>query len=215
MDDLSYSTIDRPGEGTYRDRGSKFIAYARSFEDSDDLGSILSEIKSVHPKARHFCYAYRIGNTGDQFRYNDDGEPSGSAGRPIYNELLSREITDTICIVVRYFGGTKLGVPGLIAAYRGASIEALDQAGSIKIQPSCVFSIEYNIEDMGKLYSLLKSRSLEIVESIYEPSPKLNIKVPLYQADVVSKMIIADFYGYDLDDINDNFESDRLKISRV
>jgi len=124
--DDSYRTIEKPAEGVFRDRGSKFIAFAYPINSESELKNILSQLKSEHPKANHHCWAIRLGLDRSVFRINDDGEPSGTAGRPILNTLLSHNLTNVAVIVVRYFGGTLLGVPGLINAYKTATEEAAE-----------------------------------------------------------------------------------------
>lgn len=116
-----YTTLSRAGQAEFKDRGSKFIAYAFPIGDVNDFKLRLAEVKKEHPKASHYCFAYRLGLDSSNFRASDDGEPSGSAGRPILGQLDSKQITDSLIIVVRYFGGTLLGVPGLINAYKTAA----------------------------------------------------------------------------------------------
>jgi uncharacterized YigZ family protein len=112
-----YRTIQQACEGTFKDKGSKFIAYAYPIASEQEIKQILMDLKAMHQKARHFCWAYRLTADRSIFRINDDGEPSGTAGRPILNSLLSANLTNVFVVVVRYFGGTLLGVPGLINAY--------------------------------------------------------------------------------------------------
>ncbi|MES2797811.1 MAG: YigZ family protein, partial [Bacteroidota bacterium] len=114
----SFFTISKKAEGEFKDKGSRFIAIAYPFDNIDLLKTYLIETKTIHPKARHFCYAYKIGMDSENSRSNDDGEPSGSAGKPILNAILSKNLSNILIIVVRYFGGTLLGVPGLINAYK-------------------------------------------------------------------------------------------------
>jgi uncharacterized YigZ family protein len=125
-----FKGLAKEGHGIFRDKGSKFIGYARTLNHEDDLKSILQEIKKQHPSARHFCYAYRINPLQERWRANDDGEPASSAGRPIYNQIRSAALFNTLVVVVRYFGGTLLGIPGLIKAYGEAAKLALEDAGS-------------------------------------------------------------------------------------
>ena len=113
-----YKTIDQPAVAEYKDRGSKFLAFANPIVTADDFKKQLFFLKKAHPKAAHHCFAYRIGTDGNSFRVSDDGEPSGSAGKPILGQIDSKEVTNITVIVVRYFGGSLLGVPGLINAYR-------------------------------------------------------------------------------------------------
>lgn len=124
-----YKGLAKDGNGIFRDKGSKFIGFARTLSHEDELKTILQEIKKGHPSARHFCYAYRINPLHERWRANDDGEPASSAGRPIYNQLRSAELYNTLVVVVRYFGGTLSGISGLIQAYGEAAKMALEDAG--------------------------------------------------------------------------------------
>src|SRR5690242_1989774 len=126
MDELyKYRTLAANTTGEFKDRGSKFLAYAYPIQTTKDVKEHIQALKKEHPKAVHYCYAYRIGTDGKEFRANDDGEPSGSAGRPILGQIDSSGLTNVLVVVVRYFGGTLLGVPGLINAYKTATMEAL------------------------------------------------------------------------------------------
>lgn len=144
----TYNTIAAITESIFRDRGSKFIGFAMPIDNVDDLKPLINPIKTNHPKAVHCCYAYRIGIDEKIFRANDDGEPSGSAGKPILGQIDSANITNVLIVVVRYFGGTLLGVPGLINAYKTAAKDALSSATIIEK------NIEKNIE-LEFDYSLL------------------------------------------------------------
>ncbi|MEG1406119.1 MAG: YigZ family protein [Alistipes sp.] len=124
----SYRTIVQAAEAASRERSSKFIAYAYPVQDEQTIKALIDALRKKHYDATHHCYAWRLGVAGENFRSNDDGEPSGTAGKPILGQLLSHEITNCLIVVVRYFGGTKLGVPGLIAAYKEAASEVLDTA---------------------------------------------------------------------------------------
>ena len=132
MPDDLYKTILKPAESNLRDHASKFIGYLYPVRNEEEIKNILSELKKQYYDATHHCYAYRLGTKGEIFRANDDGEPSGSAGKPILNQLLSAQVTNTLAVVVRYFGGTKLGIPGLISAYKEATKEALNAATIIE-----------------------------------------------------------------------------------
>lgn len=120
-----YLTLLAPSTGEYKEKGSKFLAYAYNIDHEDSLQEIIGMLRSEHIKARHFCYAYRIGTDNNRFRANDDGEPSGTAGKPILSQIISFGLSNTIVVVVRYFGGTKLGASGLVHAYKEAAREAL------------------------------------------------------------------------------------------
>lgn len=160
----TYKTIAQTSEGLYKDRGSKFIAYACPFHDAADLKEVITEIKGMHPKARHHCWAYRLTTDRSIFRLNDDGEPAGTAGRPILNALLSQDLTNIIVVVVRYFGGTLLGVPGLINAYKSATIDALDQAQIIEKTVNDVYSIHFEYVHMNEVMRVMKELQLNILK---------------------------------------------------
>ena len=119
----TFKSISAPAEGIYKEKGSKFLAFAYPVVSEEEVKAILESVRKEYYDARHHCYAWRLGLNGNQWRYNDDGEPSSTAGRPIYGQILSRELSDVLIVVVRYFGGTKLGVPGLIRAYRTAAAD--------------------------------------------------------------------------------------------
>jgi uncharacterized YigZ family protein len=151
-----YYTIEKPSVEEFKDRGSKFIAYAYPIETADDFKKLLQNLKKEHPKAVHHCFAYRIGTDGNNFRASDDGEPSGTAGRPILGQIDSRSITNTGVIVVRYFGGTLLGVPGLINAYKTAATLALQVVPVIQKQVEVRYSIHFDYTQMNEVMMVMK-----------------------------------------------------------
>lgn len=158
----TYKTIKSPSEGLFKDKGSKFLAFVYYFEDENDLKKYLEPLRKEHFKAVHFCYAYRIGIDRNNFRINDDGEPSGSAGRPILNVLLSKDITNILVVVVRYWGGTLLGVPGLINAYKSATEEALAQAEIIEKTVNEIYQITFAYVQMNDMMKVIKDFDLKI-----------------------------------------------------
>lgn len=157
-----YKTIKLPSEGLFKDKGSKFIAFAYPFEVESEIKSIIEPLRKEHFKAVHFCYAYRLGLDRNNFRVNDDGEPSGSAGRPILNVLLSKEITNILVVVVRYWGGTLLGVPGLINAYKSATEEALTNAEIIEKTVNDVYQLTFGYVKMNDIMKVVKDFDLKI-----------------------------------------------------
>ena len=161
MDD-QYKTIKSPSEGLFKDKGSKFLAFAFPFEDENELKIYIEPLRKEHFKAVHFCYAYRLGMERNNFRINDDGEPSGSAGRPILNVLLSKEITNILVVVVRYWGGTLLGVPGLINAYKSATEEAIASAEIIEKTVNEVYQITFAYVQMNEVMKIVKDYALKI-----------------------------------------------------
>ena len=161
--DDTYLTIEKPAEGLCRDRGSKFIAFAYPITSNSDIKPLLATLRIVHPKANHHCWAMRLGTDRSVFRINDDGEPSGTAGRPILNTLLSRNLTNVLVIVVRYFGGTLLGVPGLINAYRTATEEALNTAIVIEKTVNDVYDISFDYQYMNEVMKIIKDDNLSVL----------------------------------------------------
>ncbi len=160
--DDTYKTIQEISEGVYRDKGSKFIAYLYPLNSENDIKDIITALKAEHPKARHHCWAFRLSPDRTVFRLNDDGEPSGTAGRPILNTLLSNELTNVLAVVVRYFGGTLLGVPGLINAYKSATAEAVKNAKIIEKTVNSVFRIEFGHPQMNEVMKIVKDEDLKI-----------------------------------------------------
>jgi uncharacterized YigZ family protein len=160
----SYLSVSQPAEGLYKDKGSKFIGYVFPVKDLEDIKEQINSLKELHPKARHVCYAYRLGFTPEEARSNDDGEPSGSAGKPILNTILSNNVHFTLVAVVRYFGGTLLGVPGLIQAYKEASLEAFAAAEIIEIEPMETLEVRFTYAQMNEVMKVIKKYPIQIVE---------------------------------------------------
>lgn len=160
----SYLSVTQPAEGLYKDKGSKFIGYVFPVKDLEDIKEQINSLKELHPKARHICYAYRLGFTPEEARSNDDGEPAGSAGKPILNTILSSQVHFTLVAVVRYFGGTLLGVPGLIQAYKEASLEAFAAAEIIEIEPMDTLEVRFTYAQMNEVMKVIKKYPIQIVE---------------------------------------------------
>ncbi len=156
----SYRSISGPAEGLFKDNGSRFISFAFPVETEDEVKSIVGYLKKKYHDARHHCYAYRLGYLGDRFRANDDGEPSSSAGRPILGQIDSKGLSDVLVVVVRYFGGIKLGVPGLIRAYKTSTAEALEKAGSVEKVAGKWFRVSFGYEAMNSVMKILKDMDL-------------------------------------------------------
>lgn len=175
----TYFTIAAPAVGLFKDKASKFHGYAFPMETEDDLKYYLDEVKKEHPKARHYCFAYRLGTDDLIFRANDDGEPSGSAGKPILNVLLSQNLRDVLVIVVRYFGGTLLGVPGLINAYKMATIEALHEATLEERIITDKIVVSFEMQHMNEVMRIVKKYDLAIFAQDYQEKYILTIEVRL------------------------------------
>lgn len=164
----TYKTIKAPVEGLFKDRGSKFLAYAYPIEHENEVKPLVDNLRKEHFKAVHHCYAYRLGLDRTNFRVNDDGEPSGTAGKPILNTLLSQDITNILVVVVRYFGGTLLGVPGLFNAYKSATAEALTVAEVIEKTVNDVYNVSFEFVQMNDVMKLVKEFSLKIRNQTYD-----------------------------------------------
>jgi len=181
--DDTYLTIEKPVVGDFRDRGSKFLAFAYPVNSESDIKPILAQLKAEHPKANHHCWAMRLGTDRSVFRINDDGEPSGTAGRPILNVLLSKNITNIIVIIVRYFGGTLLGVPGLINAYRTATEEALNTATIIEETVNDVYTIGFDYQYMNNVMRIIKEDNLTILNQQFDNNCSVKISIRKMQVN--------------------------------
>lgn len=183
----TYKTIKNKSEGLFKDKGSKFLAYAYPVETEDEIKEILSLLKKEHHSARHHCYAWRLGTEDITFRANDDGEPSSTAGKPILGQLLSYEITNTLIVVVRYFGGTLLGTGGLINAYRSAAEDAIKNA---KIKTCLIedkFTLKFTYEHMNDVMQIIKQENLKITDTRFELECELDFLVRKSQSRHIKK----------------------------
>ena len=156
----TYKTIGKISEGIYKEKGSKFIAKACPVVDEKEIKSTIEKYRKEFHDARHLCYAYRLGFDKAVYRVNDDGEPSGTAGRPIYGQILSRDLTNIMVVVVRYFGGTKLGVSGLINAYKTATKEALENAEIITKTIQDIYQVNFEYESMNDVMKIIKEENV-------------------------------------------------------
>ena len=188
MFDDSYLMLSSPGEGLYKEKGSKFIASAFTVMSEEDVKNALAEVKKKYYDARHHCYAYMIGPDKSCFRSSDDGEPSGTAGKPILNQILSKDLTNVCVIVVRYFGGIKLGVSGLINAYKTAAREALDHAVVIETTVDEVYSLQFAYPLMNEVMRVMKEEGLEQQNTRFEMDCYLEFSTRKNEADrIVAK----------------------------
>lgn len=168
MEQDEFKTITGMAKGLYKEKGSKFIGIAVPVRDEDEVKGKLEEVRKQYHDARHHCYAFRLGYKGETYRTNDDGEPSGTAGKPIYGQILSKELTDILIIVVRYFGGTKLGVSGLITAYKSASRDALEQAEIITGTIDDCYEVHFAYPLMNEVMRLVKNYKLKLLKQHFE-----------------------------------------------
>jgi uncharacterized YigZ family protein len=179
MEAGKYRTIAAATTGDFRDRGSKFLAYAYPIEGADDVKHYVQLLKKEHPKAVHHCFAWRLGTNAFNYRANDDGEPSGSAGKPILGQIDSMSITNVLVVVVRYFGGTLLGVPGLINAYKTATAMALHAATTIDRWVEQRIEVHCNYAQVGEVLYLLKQHEATIYQQDMQLFCIIMARVPL------------------------------------
>lgn len=175
----TYKSIFSLSEGLFRDNGSRFIAKAYPVETVAEIKDIVSSIKKEYHDARHHCYAYRLGLNGETWRVNDDGEPSGSAGKQILGQIDSAGLSDVLVVVVRYFGGIKLGIPGLVRAYRNSVSEALSSAQVVEKIASSRYRMKFPYEKLPELMKIVKCMELEQQARSFEAECSLEVKVRL------------------------------------
>ena len=173
----TYFTIAQVAEGIHRAGGSRFISYAFPVSQETDIKAALSKIKLLHPAATHHCWAARLGADQSAHRFNDDGKPAGSAGRPIINTILSKRLNNVLVIVVRYFGGTLLGIPGLIGAYKAATEEALRNAAIIEKTFDDVYRIDFDYLQTNAVMKLVKDNNLQVLNQNFDQPSTITITV--------------------------------------
>ncbi len=182
----TYKTIDVPSEETlFKDRNSKFFGYAFPVFNEDDVKEAIEGLKKKHHSARHFCYAWQFGTETIRFRANDDGEPSNSAGMPIYGQIQAFDVTNILIVSVRYFGGTKLGVGGLINAYRNSAQLALDASEIIEKTIDIRYKLSFGYDMMNKVQRIVKERNLNIVGQKLEMDCEYTISVRKKEAQMI------------------------------
>jgi uncharacterized YigZ family protein len=173
-----YYTIDRRGSAEFKDRASRFIAIAVPIVSAEAFKQALNDVKKLHPKATHHCFAYRLGVDGNVFRVSDDGEPSGAAGRPILGQIDSKELVNTLVVVVRYFGGTLLGVPGLINAYRSAAALALQITPIIQKPIEAAFVVQFGYTQIGEVMALTRQYNCRVVSQEMQLFCSMTLAIP-------------------------------------
>ena len=191
MDPFYYYTIEQPSMAEFKDRGSKFFAFAYPAKDIDSCKKILAQLKKEHGKAVHHCLAYRLGVDGSTFRVSDDGEPAGSAGRPILGQIDSKGLTNVLVVVVRYFGGTLLGIPGLINAYKTATALALQLSPIIKKPIEIAYELNFDYQQMNEVMLLVKQYNCSVVEQTAQLFIQLQIGIPKNRLDEVLEKLGA------------------------
>ena len=182
----TYQSITKPSpEVLFKDRNSKFFGYAFPIKSEEEANEHLEELRAKHHKARHWCYAWQIGKEEFQYRANDDGEPSNSAGMPIYGQIQSFDVTNILIVVVRYFGGVKLGVGGLINAYKTAAQMALEASEIIKRTIDEVFVVKFDYPEMNKVMQVIKQNNLNVIDQKLEIDCKIFIAVRKKDAESI------------------------------
>lgn len=185
MDPFYYYTIEQPSMAEFKDRGSKFLAFAYPAKDIDTCKKLLAQLKKEYGKAVHYCLAYRLGVDGSTFRVSDNGEPAGSAGRPILGQIDSKGLTNVIVVVVRYFGGTLLGIPGLINAYKTATALALQLSPIIKKPIEIPYELNFDYHQMNEVMQLVNHYNCSVVEQTAQLFIQLHIGIPKNRLDEV------------------------------
>ena len=189
MDSDTYRTILKPSpEVLFKDKNSKFYGYVFPVNNEDEVKLNIDNLKKQHHSARHWCYAYQIGEEDFKFRANDDGEPSNSAGMPIYGQIQSYNVTNILIVVVRYFGGVKLGVGGLINAYRTAAQMALEASKIKELTINIDFLISFDYKNMNKVMRIIKEKNLNIVNQKMELDCQITISVRKKDSEMIFQL---------------------------
>lgn len=186
----SYKTIKEISEGIYKEKGSKFLAYAYPVENEEEIKEIVDSLKKQYFDARHHCYAWQIGLDGMNYRVNDDGEPSGTAGKPIHGQILSNELTNILIVVVRYFGGTKLGTSGLIQAYREASADAIANSLVIEKTVDDKFTINFGYLAMNDVMRIIKEEDPNIHSQQFDMSCQMELSIRESRAEALKNRLL-------------------------
>jgi len=190
----TYKTIIAPTEGIYKEKGSKFLSFAIPVSSADEVKEIVKNYRKEYYDSRHVCYAYMLGADRKEFRANDDGEPSGTAGRPILGQINSRELTNILVIVVRYFGGILLGTGGLVVAYKEATTDALDQAEVIEKTVDESISILFDYVLMNEVMRIIKDTNAQITSQSFENQCEMQLSIRKQDAGLLSAKV-AKIYG--------------------
>lgn len=208
MDDrvFKYKTIGRPGLGEYKEKGSKFVGYTFRVQTEEEVASFIDELKREHLKARHHCYAYILDRNEQFFRANDDGEPSGTAGKPILGQIKSAGLKETLVVVVRYFGGTKLGASGLITAYKAAAEDAIAQSEIVQVSLQNTYKLDIDYPEMGKVLDVLKGMEIEIKNKVFNESAEIEIAIDCEASADVLRHFKAKVLNVSLETVTDESE---------
>lgn len=184
-DAVYYFTIEKGSFAEFRDRGSRFIAYVYPAQTVDDCKQLLQQTRKEHPKAVHHCFAWRIGADGNTFRQSDDGEPSGTAGRPILGQIDSKQLVNVMVVVVRYFGGTLLGVPGLINAYKSATAMALQLVPVVQKSVEISYDLQFDYTQVNEVMNIVKQNNCSVIRQEMQLFCTLTIGIAKTRLDEV------------------------------
>ena len=180
-----YYTIEQPAVAEFKERGSRFLAYCYPVASIDICKIHIAALKKEHPKAVHYCIAYRIGMDGNTFRVSDDGEPAGSAGRPILGQIDNKQLTNVLVVVVRYFGGTLLGVPGLINAYKTATALALQLIPIVQKAVEIKYELNFNYHQMNEVMMIVKQYNCNVTKQVAQLFVQLKMGIPKHRLEEV------------------------------
>jgi len=197
----TFKTIVSSAEGSYKEKGSKFLSFAFPVKNLDEINQILARYRKQYYDARHICYAYMLGNAKNEWRANDDGEPSGTAGRPILGQINSFELTNILVIVVRYFGGILLGTSGLITAYKEASIDALEQANIVEQTIDEVFTVEFDYLLMNEVMRVIKEINPLVLDQSFDNMCAMKLSIRQSDAEKL-KSKLGKIIGVNIETIN-------------
>lgn len=185
MEQQFFNTIETPASTEYKDRGSTFLAYAFPLINTDDFKKIMNELKKTHPKATHYCFAYRIGNDKNYYRVSDAGEPSGTAGKPILAQIDNKQLTNILVVVIRYFGGTLLGVPGLINAYKSAAALVLQLTPIVQKAVEVVYRLQFDYTQINEVMVIIKQCNCSVIEKDIRLFCYIKLGIPINRQDEV------------------------------
>lgn len=197
----TYKTIEKKSTGYFKDKGSKFFAYAYPLKEESEVKGIVATLKKEHHSARHHCYAWRIGSEEIRMRANDDGEPSSTAGKPILGQLQSYGVTNILVVVVRYFGGTLLGVSGLINAYKNATVDVLDNADIVAKRIESIFELKFEYPLLNTVMNMLKQGKYEIETTDFKESCRLIFKTRKSEAGIAQELF-ENVYGVKIEKLS-------------
>jgi uncharacterized YigZ family protein len=192
-----YFTIEKTATAEFKDRGSKFLAYAWPVKSVEQVKECLQEVKKEHPKATHHCFAYRLGTDGNQFRASDDGEPSGTAGKPILGQIDSKGLTDTLVVVVRYFGGTLLGAPGLINAYKMSASMVLQVIPAVQKNVEAKYHLSFDYTILNDIMMVVKQQNCTVYTQELQLFCSMDIGIPK-AVEELALLKLKDIHGLEL-----------------